>query len=44
MAPNQTIRDALQLEAYSDAVYAADKADRNSLTGGVMYLNGMAVS
>ena len=31
------------LEAYSDADFAADKADRKSLTGGVVLLNGMSV-
>uniref|UniRef100_A0AAV1UMW7 Uncharacterized protein n=1 Tax=Peronospora matthiolae TaxID=2874970 RepID=A0AAV1UMW7_9STRA len=44
MAPERTSRDALRLEAYSDADFAADKADRKSLTGGVVLLNGMAVS
>lgn len=44
MAPARTSRDALQLETYSDANFAADKADRKSLTGGVVLLDGMAVS
>ena len=44
MAPARTSCDALQLEAYSDAEFAADNADRKSLTGGVVLLNGMAVS
>ena len=44
MAPARTSRDALQLEAYSDADFAADKADRKSLTEDVVLLNGMAVS
>ena len=44
MTSKQTSLDALQLEAYSDADYAADKEDRKSLMGGVVYLNGMAVS
>ncbi|GAB9471215.1 unnamed protein product, partial [Globisporangium polare] len=37
-------REPLTLESYSDADYAADKADRKSLTGGVVLMNGMPVS
>ena len=44
MASARTSRDALKLEAYSDAEFSADKVDRKSLTGGVVLLNGMAVS
>uniref|UniRef100_A0AAV1UB90 Uncharacterized protein n=1 Tax=Peronospora matthiolae TaxID=2874970 RepID=A0AAV1UB90_9STRA len=33
-----------ELESHSDADFAADKLDRKSLTGGVIFLNGMAVS
>uniref|UniRef100_A0AAV1U9N8 Uncharacterized protein n=1 Tax=Peronospora matthiolae TaxID=2874970 RepID=A0AAV1U9N8_9STRA len=44
MAPERTSRDTLQLEAYSDADYAADRADRKSLTRGFVLLNAMAVS
>ena len=44
MAQTQVTRDALHIEAYSNADFADDKADRKSLTGGVVYLNGMAVS
>ena len=44
MAPAGTSPDALQLAAYSNAGFAADKVDRKSLTGGVVLLNGMAVS
>uniref|UniRef100_A0AAV1VIG3 Uncharacterized protein n=1 Tax=Peronospora matthiolae TaxID=2874970 RepID=A0AAV1VIG3_9STRA len=44
MALAQTNRDTLQLEACSDADYAADRADSKSPTGGVVLLNGMAVS
>ena len=44
MAPTRTIRTALRLKAYSDTDFAADKADRKSLTGGVVLLNEMAVS
>ena len=44
MAPARTSRDALQLEVYRDAEFAADKVDRKSLTGGFVLLNGMTVS
>ena len=44
MAPSQASRDALLLAEYSVADFAAEKADRKSLTGGVVLLNGMAVS
>ncbi|GAB9476013.1 unnamed protein product, partial [Globisporangium polare] len=37
-------REPLTLESYSDADYAADKADRKSLTDGVVLMNGMPVS
>lgn len=44
MAPTRTSRDALQLEAYSNADFATDKAERKSLKVGIVLLNGMAVS
>ena len=44
MAPAKISYDTLQLEAYSDADYAADRLNRKSLTGGVVLLNGMEVS
>ena len=44
MAPARMSFDTLQLEVYSDADYTADRADRKSLTEGVVVLNGMAVS
>uniref|UniRef100_A0AAV1UWI0 Polyprotein n=1 Tax=Peronospora matthiolae TaxID=2874970 RepID=A0AAV1UWI0_9STRA len=34
----------MRLEAFSDADFAADKTDRKSMTGGIVMLNGMAVS
>ena len=34
----------IQLEAYSDADFAAEKSDRKSLTGGIIRMNGMPVS
>ena len=34
----------IQLEAYSDADFAAEKSDRKSLTGGIIRLNGTSVS
>ena len=36
MAPARTSSDALELAAFSDADFAADKADRKSLTGRVV--------
>uniref|UniRef100_A0AAV1T461 Uncharacterized protein n=1 Tax=Peronospora matthiolae TaxID=2874970 RepID=A0AAV1T461_9STRA len=44
MVPARTSRDTLQLEAYSDADYATDRADRKSLSGSAVLHNGMAVS
>uniref|UniRef100_A0AAV1TLG6 RNase H type-1 domain-containing protein n=1 Tax=Peronospora matthiolae TaxID=2874970 RepID=A0AAV1TLG6_9STRA len=34
----------MRLEAFSDADFAADNTDRKSMTGGIVMLNGMAVS
>ncbi|CAI5725092.1 unnamed protein product [Peronospora effusa] len=42
MTPTKNAGKSVTLEFYSDADYAADKADRKSLTGGVIRLNGMA--
>lgn len=33
-----------EITSFSEAYFAADKHDRKSLTGGVILLNGMAVS
>uniref|UniRef100_A0AAV1UL91 Polyprotein n=1 Tax=Peronospora matthiolae TaxID=2874970 RepID=A0AAV1UL91_9STRA len=44
MKPAKTSKGELQLESYSDADFAAEKSDRKSLTGGIVYLNGMPVS
>lgn len=44
MTPATSARKTVNLESYSDADFAADKLDRKSLTGGVILLNGMAVS
>ena len=37
-------QDAITLESYSDADFAADKDDRKSLTGAMVLFNGMPVS
>ena len=44
MTPATSARKTVNLESYSDADFAADKLYRKSLTGGVILLNGMAVS
>lgn len=44
MTPARTSLDALQIEAYSNANFAAHKANRKSLTKCVVLLNRMAVS
>uniref|UniRef100_A0AAV1T8A3 Uncharacterized protein n=1 Tax=Peronospora matthiolae TaxID=2874970 RepID=A0AAV1T8A3_9STRA len=44
MKPEYDGDGTMRLEAFSDAVYAADKSDRKSMNGGVVRLNGMAVS
>ncbi|CAI5716709.1 unnamed protein product [Peronospora effusa] len=44
MTPTKNADKSVTLESSSDADFAADKADRKSLTGGVLRLNGMAVS
>uniref|UniRef100_A0AAV1V3X7 Reverse transcriptase Ty1/copia-type domain-containing protein n=2 Tax=Peronospora matthiolae TaxID=2874970 RepID=A0AAV1V3X7_9STRA len=44
MKPEYDGDGTMRLEAFSDADYAADKSDRKSMTGGVVRLNGMAVS
>ena len=44
ITPVRTSRDVLQIDVYSDAYFAADKADRKSLTGDFVLLKGMAVS
>ena len=44
MAPTKDCECELRLEAYSNADFAADKRDRTLLTGGVICLNGMAIS
>uniref|UniRef100_A0AAV1U6F0 RNase H type-1 domain-containing protein n=1 Tax=Peronospora matthiolae TaxID=2874970 RepID=A0AAV1U6F0_9STRA len=44
MIPEDILGAAMRLEAFSDADFAADKTDRKSMTGGIVMLNGMAVS
>uniref|UniRef100_A0AAV1VBP2 Polyprotein n=1 Tax=Peronospora matthiolae TaxID=2874970 RepID=A0AAV1VBP2_9STRA len=44
MEPAKHLDVKIQLEAYSDADFAAEKSDRKSLTGGIIRLNGMPVS
>ena len=44
MEPAKHLGVKIQLEAYSDADFAAEKSDRKSLTGGIIRLNGMPVS
>uniref|UniRef100_A0AAV1TTK9 Reverse transcriptase Ty1/copia-type domain-containing protein n=1 Tax=Peronospora matthiolae TaxID=2874970 RepID=A0AAV1TTK9_9STRA len=44
MIPEDNLGAAMRLEAFSDADFAADKTDRKSMTGGIVMLNGMAVS
>ncbi|CAI5732635.1 unnamed protein product [Peronospora farinosa] len=44
MKPTKNAGKSVTLESYSDADFAADKADRKSLTGGVIRLNWIAVS
>uniref|UniRef100_A0AAV1TB36 Reverse transcriptase Ty1/copia-type domain-containing protein n=1 Tax=Peronospora matthiolae TaxID=2874970 RepID=A0AAV1TB36_9STRA len=44
MIPEDNLGVAMRLELFSDADFAADKTDRKSMTGGIMMLNGMAVS
>ena len=44
MALARTSRDALELAAYTDADFVADKADHKSLTRSVVLLNGKYVS
>uniref|UniRef100_A0AAV1TDT7 Polyprotein n=1 Tax=Peronospora matthiolae TaxID=2874970 RepID=A0AAV1TDT7_9STRA len=43
MEPVKHLDVKIQLEAYSDADFAAEKSDRKSLTGGIIRLNGMPV-
>ena len=40
----QDDHEALRLDAFTDTDFAANKADRKSMTGGVLRLNGIAVS
>lgn len=40
----RTSRDAVQLEVYSNADFAADKVDQKALMGGVVLPNVMAMS
>ena len=40
----KSVQDKVTLDSYSDAEFASDKMDRKPLTGGVILLNGMAVS
>lgn len=44
MKKSEGSEKTISLESHSDADFAADKDDRKSLTGGVICLNGMAVS
>uniref|UniRef100_A0AAV1TI68 Uncharacterized protein n=1 Tax=Peronospora matthiolae TaxID=2874970 RepID=A0AAV1TI68_9STRA len=44
MIAEDNLGAAIRLEAFSDADFAADKTDRKSMTGGIVMLNGMAVS
>uniref|UniRef100_A0AAV1UA30 Uncharacterized protein n=1 Tax=Peronospora matthiolae TaxID=2874970 RepID=A0AAV1UA30_9STRA len=44
MTPSENDRMSIVVENYSDADFASDKSDRKSLTGGIIFLNGMAVS
>ena len=44
MIPEDNLGAAMHLEAFSDADFAADKTGRKSMTGGIVMLNGMAVS
>uniref|UniRef100_A0AAV1T0W9 Uncharacterized protein n=1 Tax=Peronospora matthiolae TaxID=2874970 RepID=A0AAV1T0W9_9STRA len=44
MIPEDNLGAAIRLEAFRDADFAAYKTDRKSMTGGIVMLNGMAVS
>uniref|UniRef100_A0AAV1UPI6 Polyprotein n=1 Tax=Peronospora matthiolae TaxID=2874970 RepID=A0AAV1UPI6_9STRA len=44
MKPRDVRCASTKLESFSDADFAADKSDRKSLTGGIILLNGMAIS
>ncbi|POM72016.1 Integrase catalytic core protein [Phytophthora palmivora] len=44
MKGNRGSEEALEMVAYSDADFAADKKDRKSVTGGLVTLDGMPVS
>uniref|UniRef100_A0AAV1T9G7 Uncharacterized protein n=1 Tax=Peronospora matthiolae TaxID=2874970 RepID=A0AAV1T9G7_9STRA len=44
MEPAKHLDIKIQLEAYSDADFAAEKSDRKSFTGSIIRLNGMPVS
>ncbi|CAI5733966.1 unnamed protein product [Hyaloperonospora brassicae] len=44
MEPDREGRSPPALQAYSDADFASDKLDRKSMTGGMLLLNGTAVS
>ena len=44
MKPAKDLDGKIQLEAYSDADFAAEKSDRRSLAGDIIHLNGMPVS
>ncbi|KAG6617388.1 Integrase catalytic core protein [Phytophthora cinnamomi] len=43
MKGNRGVEEALEVIAYSDADFAADKTDRKSVTGGLVTLDGMPV-
>ena len=44
MTPRNIEGMSIMVESYSDADFAADKSDTESLPGGTIILNGMAVS
>ena len=41
--PSEDGRASTKLEAYSDSDFAADKSDRKSLSGSIIFFNGITV-